>query len=73
MTGAGPTGNFPDGMLTRADEGELRIAVTHYKGRVVFEFGKAVAWIGLKPEEADALADALSKHAHEARVDGDGS
>jgi DNA (cytosine-5)-methyltransferase 1 len=34
---------------------------------VVLEFGKSVRWIGMRPEHAEALAQALLKHAERAR------
>lgn len=49
------------------DEGELRIAITHTGGKVVVDFGKPTAWIGLDPDGADQLAELLKQHAREAR------
>lgn len=63
----GPTGRFPQGKMHPSDEGELRIAITHKGGKVVIDFGKPTAWIGLDPERADALAELLKQHARQAR------
>lgn len=62
----GATGKFPNGKMTPADQGEIVIGIARVDGRVVVNFGKAVAWLGLKPGEARGVADALTKHANEA-------
>lgn len=59
----GATGGFPDGKLTPTDEGELRFAVCVKDGRVVFEFGKPVAWIGFTPEQAREIAVSIREAA----------
>jgi hypothetical protein len=63
----GATGQFPEGKLTPEDEGEIRIGITHLDGKVVLDFGKRVAWLGLTPDQADEIAATLIKHAAEAR------
>lgn len=63
----GPTGKYPQGKLTPKDEGEIRIAVGSKDGKVVMDFGKPTAWIGMDPEQADAIADSLREHARAAR------
>jgi hypothetical protein len=63
----GATGKFPEGKIHPTDEGELKFAITHEKGEVIFQFGKAVAWFALPPEKAEELADLLRKHAVECR------
>jgi hypothetical protein len=55
----GATGEYPDGKLNSADEGELRITVGVEKGKIVMSFGKPVEWIGLTPEIALAVALSL--------------
>ncbi len=50
----GATGNYPQGVLEAHDEGELRLAVA---------YDKPVAWLGLPPEQAVAIAHSLLKHA----------
>jgi hypothetical protein len=63
----GATGRFPKGKLHAGDEGELCFAVAHRAGKVIVNFGKAVAWIGLDPNDASELAEALLHHAALAR------
>lgn len=65
--GLGPTGQFPEGKLTQADEGEIKIGVTSYQGKVIIDFGSPVTWIGFTPELADQLAQSLLEKAAKAR------
>jgi hypothetical protein len=60
----GATGNFPDGKLNPEDEGELRAAVGIGEGHVIVNFGKAIGWLALNPEEAIAFAELLIKKAN---------
>ena len=62
----GATGEFPDGMLNKNDEGELRVAIGIEKGRVVIDFGKDVHWLGMTPIEAAEFASTLLRKAREA-------
>lgn len=48
--------------------GELRVAVGAHKGRVVLNFGRAVAWLALDPIEARNVAVMLLEKA--SKVDG---
>lgn len=59
----GPTGRFPEGKLTEADEGETRFQIGVVKGAVVLNFGSPIQAIGLNPSQALDLADLLRKHA----------
>ena len=59
----GPTGEFPEGKLGEHDEGELQFAITHQRGQVVLSFNTPVAWVGMDPDKADALAHLLRRHA----------
>lgn len=61
--GLGPTGKFPEGKLAEHDEGEIKIAVSHHKGKVVIDFGGPVAFIGFTPDQAVDIADLITKHA----------
>ena len=65
--GLGATGKFPEGQLDDTDEGELRLGVAAYKGKVVINFGKPIAWFAMTPEQADTVADMLRSKASEAR------
>ena len=59
----GATGEFPDGKLTKSDDGALHFAVGHTDGKVVIDFGTPTAWVGMEPEQAVELAECLLSHA----------
>jgi hypothetical protein len=59
----GPTGHFPEGQLNDDDEGELTIAIGAEQGNVVIQFGKAVSWLAMPPEQAEQIAHSLLKRA----------
>lgn len=59
----GPIGAYPDGKLTKRDEGNIQFAIGSKDGKVVMDFGSAVAWIGMTPQDAMDLAAALMRHA----------
>lgn len=61
----GPTGKFPGGKLTSNDEGEIEFGVTAYHGKVIVNFGKPIASIGMSPDHARELALSLRKRANE--------
>lgn len=66
----GPTGKYPAGMLGPQDEGALQIGVTHdSKGTVIVNFGKAVDWIGMPPEQAVNFARLILQHAGARKVE----
>jgi hypothetical protein len=60
----GATGQYPEGKLTDADEGEIKIAVGIAGGKVVVQFGKPVAWLGLTAQQARQLAESLRQQSH---------
>lgn len=62
----GPTGRFPKGKLSVDDKGELAVglAIDEKKGTIIMDFGVPIKWIGMSPEEAMVLADALINLAH---------
>ena len=62
----GATGNFPQGKLNEADEGELQLAVGAKPGKVIIDFGKSVKWIGMEPEGARQFAVFVMNRANEA-------
>lgn len=66
----GATGKFPDGKLCEHDEGEITFAIGHREGQVVLDFGKPVAWVGMSPQQAIALAASLTQHARDCRIIG---
>ena len=59
----GATGEFPEGKVTKEDEGEIRLAIGSKTGTVFIEFGKPVAWIGFTPQQAKQIALTLLEHA----------
>lgn len=61
---AGPTGNLPDEKLTPNDEGEIKMQIAAYKGKVILNFGAQVASIGMTIKQARYLANALWNQAH---------
>lgn len=62
----GATGKFPHGKLNKDDEGELAMKVGVQNGKVVLDFGKEIAWLGMNPQDAADLASLLLKHARTA-------
>lgn len=64
MQQVGATGRFPDGRLTSTDQGEIGFAVTGYHGKVVVNFGKPVASLGMSVQQARDLALLLRKWAN---------
>lgn len=61
----GALGDFPEGQLTKSDEGAIQFAIGEKDGKVVIEFGTPVAWLGLNPQQAADLASLLLKRARE--------
>lgn len=59
---------YPRGKYTEDDEGEITFAIAAdpRNRKVVIQFGKPVAWLGLDPEDAEALGRMLITKAHEA-------
>ena len=64
----GATGKQPEGKLAKGDEGEIMFAIGHQFGKVTLDFGKAVAWVGMNPDQAEALAATIMTHANKARL-----
>ncbi len=61
----GATGEYPEGNLVDGDEGEIRMGIAAYQGKVVLNFGKPVAWMGFDPNLARQLARSLIEKAAE--------
>lgn len=55
----GATGGFPHGKLNGSDEGGIRFAIGEDGGNVIINFGTPVAWLGMPPQHAVALAELL--------------
>lgn len=68
----GALGDFPEGQLTKSDEGAIQFSIGVKDGRVVLDFGTSVHWVGMNPQQAADLATMLLKRAREAaRKNGD--
>ncbi len=61
----GAIGAFPQGKLTKQDEGSIQFAIGEKDGKVVLDFGTPVAWIGMTPQEACDIASALFRRSRE--------
>lgn len=61
----GSLGDFPEGQLTKTDEGAIQFAVGEKDGKVVLDFGTPVNWVGMNPQQAADLASLLLKRARE--------
>lgn len=55
----GETENFPEGTLTEHDEGEIQFGVTTKDEKVILNFGKPVAWLGMTRDQAEKLGRLL--------------
>lgn len=67
----GATGKYPMGELDKSDEGEIAFGVASHRGKVIMNFGKPVAWLGMDARQAGALAALLIQHAQRCRGIGD--
>ena len=65
-TELGATGTHPEGKLTKNDEGGIQFAIGVKDGKVVLDFGKPVAWVGMNPGDALELAKSLIDKARQA-------
>jgi hypothetical protein len=61
----GALGDFPEGKLTKTDEGAIQFAVGHKDGKVILDFGTPVHWVGLSPQQAADLASSILSKARE--------
>jgi len=63
----GATGRYPEGKLGKHDEGEIAFAVAAdpKNKKVLIDFGKPVAFLGMNPEQAVALGEMLIAKAGE--------
>jgi len=62
--GFGETKNFPEGKLTEYDEGEIKFGVTTKDEKVILNFGKPIAWIGMTRDQAKGLGRLLINRAN---------
>lgn len=56
-------GEFPDGKLNPDDAGQLPFLIGVENERVVIQYPKLIAWLGMTPDEAIGMAELLVKHA----------
>jgi hypothetical protein len=61
----GALGEFPEGKLTKTDEGSIQFAIGEKDGKVVIDFGTPVHWLGMSPQQAAEFASLLLKRARE--------
>lgn len=61
----GALGDFPEGQLTKDDEGAIQFAIGSKGDKVVVDFGKQVHWLAMTPEQAADFASAILKRARE--------
>ncbi len=56
---------YPDGRISADDDGSLtfKIGADADKGVIVIEYSKPTAWVGMQPQQAIELAQALIRHA----------
>ena len=68
----GALGEFPEGKLTKTDEGSIQFAIGEKDSKVVIDFGTPVHWVGMTPQQAAEFASLLLKRAREvARKNGE--
>ncbi len=61
----GAIGDFPEGQLTKSDEGSIQFAIGEQDGKVVIDFGTPVHWLGMTPQQAADFASTVLKRARE--------
>jgi hypothetical protein len=59
----GAIGDFPEGKLTKQDEGAIQFAIGEAHGKVVVDFGTSVHWLGMTPQQAADFASTILKRA----------
>lgn len=64
----GPTGKYPQGKILPDDFGELKLAVSSWRGEVRIDFGVPVSWFTLPPDTAREFANTILKYAGEAKT-----
>lgn len=61
----GALGDFPEGKMTKTDEGAIQFAIGISNGKVVLDFGTSVHWVGMSAQQAADLASSLLAKARE--------
>lgn len=67
--GLGATDDHPEGKIDPSDGGGIQFAMAadRENHKVVLDFGKSVRWIGMNPEDAVAIGQALIQKAKDAK------
>src|SRR5581483_11273887 len=63
----GATGEYPEPPLDRTDEGQIIFGITSHRRKIILNFVKPVAWMGMDAHQATELAATLLKHAARCR------
>lgn len=61
----GAIGAYPNGQLTKADEGSIQFAIGEQDGKVVIDFGTPIHWLGMTPQQAADFASTVLKRARD--------
>jgi len=61
----GATGDYPQGKLNETDEIILAIATDEKAGKVIINFAKEVAWVGMSAKQAKGFGELLIMHANQ--------
>lgn len=61
----GAVHSFPEGKLTKQDEGAIQFAIGSKGNKVILDFGTSVHWVGMTPQQAAELASSLLSKARE--------
>lgn len=61
----GALGEFPEGQLTKQDEGAIQFAIGAKDGKVILDFGTPVHWVAMTPQQAADLASSILSKARE--------
>ncbi|RLC88844.1 MAG: hypothetical protein DRJ03_00985 [Chloroflexi bacterium] len=58
------TDQYPEGKLNETDEGALQFKIGHTPDyqRIIIDFGKPVAWVGMGVKDAENVARGLMQH-----------
>ncbi len=49
-------------------EGKFHVAIDHKQGEVTVDFGQNLSYLRMNPDQCDALANLMLKHAMAARI-----
>lgn len=52
---------YPDGKLSKDDDGELKMMAFMKNGRLILDFGKDVSWLGFGKKELEVFIKQLTE------------